>query len=58
VDKTLYIDSKIGNNFTGFLSAETGFGTVGLKNGVPFFDMKMGDLDVKHIIVSGKEVEI
>ncbi|MBN2411767.1 hypothetical protein JXQ31_08745 [candidate division KSB1 bacterium] len=58
VDKTLYIDSKIGGNFTSFLSAETGFGTVGLKNGSPFFDMKMGDLDVKHVIVSGKEVEI
>ncbi len=30
VDKTLFIDSKIGD-FTSFLSTETGFGTVTLK---------------------------
>jgi len=58
VDKTLYIDSRIGNNFKSFLSAETGFGSVGLKNGKPFVDMKMGELDIRHVIVSGKEMQL
>ena len=31
VDSTLYIDSRIGDDFTSFLSTETGFGNVGLK---------------------------
>ena len=35
VDKTLYIDSRVGDNFRSFLSTATGFGTVSLKNGKP-----------------------
>ncbi len=56
VEKTLYIDSKIGD-FTSFLSTETGFGNVGLKDGKPFMNWAMGDVDVQHIVVSGKEVK-
>lgn len=58
VEKTLYIDSKIGNNFTCFLSTEYGFGRVGLKNGAPFITVKSGDIDVKKVVVSGKEMEL
>lgn len=58
VAKTLYIDSKIGNNFKSFFAAETGFGSVGLKNGKPFVEMKMGTLDIEHVKVSGKEVAL
>ncbi|HDY90423.1 MAG TPA: hypothetical protein ENH82_20170, partial [bacterium] len=58
VDKTLYIDSEIGSDFKSFLSTETGFGSVGLKNGKPFVDMKMGELDIRHVIVSGKEMQL
>ena len=50
VDKKLYIDSRIGDNFTSFLSTETGFGTVGLRNGEPFLDVKYGDIPVEEII--------
>ena len=53
VEKVLYIDSKIGNNFRSFLSTETGFGTVGLKNGKPFIEVKMGIMDIKDVYVSG-----
>ena len=42
VDKILYIDSRIGDDFTSFLSTETGFGNVGLKEGKPFIDVKYG----------------
>ena len=55
VDGTMYIDSRIGNDFTSFLSTNTGFGNVGLINGKPFIDVKHGTINVKKWIVSGKE---
>jgi len=58
VGKALYIDSQIGDNFRSFLSTETGFGTVGLKNGKPFVEIRMGDFDIEHIYVSGREVSM
>jgi hypothetical protein len=58
VDKTLYIDSRIGNDFRSFLSTATGFGTVGLKNRKPFLDVKRGDIDIDRVIVSGQEMEL
>lgn len=58
VDSTLYIDSKIGNNFTSFLSTNTGFGNVGLKNGKPFIEVRYGSIDVQKCIVSGKGADI
>ncbi len=54
VDHTLYIDSKIGD-FQSFISTETGFGNIGLKNGKPFVKMFLGNLDVKKVVVSGME---
>ena len=54
IDKTLYIDSKIGIDFKCFISTETGFGLAGLKSGKPFIDVKYGTIDVKNSIVSGK----
>ena len=58
IDKTLYIDSKIGDNFRCFISTATGFGTVGLENGKPFVEMRSGDLDVEQVIVSGKKMSL
>lgn len=58
VEKTLYIDSKIGNDFRSFLSTATGFGTVGLKAGKPFIDVKMGAIDVRCVNLSGKKVSL
>ncbi|MFS4457425.1 GH116 family glycosyl hydrolase [Maribacter sp. 2304DJ31-5] len=57
VDKTLYIDSKIGDDFTSFISTKTGFGNVGLKGGEPFVDTKFGTIDVEKISVSGKMIK-
>lgn len=54
VDKTLYINSQIGDDFRCFFSCQTGFGTVGLQKGKPFVEMKLGDIDIKKVIVSGK----
>jgi len=58
VDKTLYIDSRIGDDFRSFLATATGYGTVGLKKGKPFVDVKRGDIDIDHVIVSGNEMEL
>ncbi len=57
VDHVLYIDSKIGD-FKSFISTETGFGNVGLKDGKPFFKMVYGSLDVKKVMVSGVEQKL
>jgi hypothetical protein len=53
VDRTLYIDSKIGD-FTSFLSTETGFGNVSLKNGTPSIKVLHGTIPAEKIMVSGK----
>jgi len=42
VDRKLYINSRIGDNFRCFFSTETGFGNIGRKNGKPFMEMKSG----------------
>ena len=55
VEKTLYIDSKIGD-FTSFLSTATGFGTVTLKLGKASVKKIYGDIPYKKIIVSGKAI--
>ena len=58
IDKTLYIDSKIGDNFRSFFSAEDGFGTAGLKDGKPFVEMKSGELDIRQVNISGRKVSL
>lgn len=58
VEKTLYIDSKVGNDFTSFMSTKTGFGNVGLKGGKPFVDVKYGTVEVKQFSVSGKTIKL
>ena len=58
VDKALYMDSKIGNDFSCFISTDTGFGVAGMKNGKPFLDIRCGDILVKTAYVTGKPVPI
>jgi uncharacterized protein (DUF608 family) len=54
VDKTLHIDSKIGD-FTCFISTETGFGTVSLKQGQPAVKIVYGNISIEKTLVSGKQ---
>jgi len=58
IDGTLFIDSRIGTNFTSFISTNTGFGLVGLKNGKPFLEPKYGTINVKKCMVSGQEMNL
>jgi len=55
VDKILYIDSNIGDDFTSFIATGTGFGNVGLRNGEPFLEVKHGEIQVEEIKLAGKE---
>ncbi len=58
VEKTLFIDSRIGNNFKCFISCETGFGIAGLKYGTPFLMVYSGHIEVEKCKVSGREISI
>ncbi len=49
VEKTLHLEPKIKGDFRSFLSTATGFGTVGVKDGKPFLDVKAGQIEVKQI---------
>lgn len=53
VDKTLFIDSKVGD-FTSFLSTETGFGTVSLKSNKPSVNIVYGSIAIDKVFVGGK----
>jgi uncharacterized protein (DUF608 family) len=58
VDGILYIHSGIGDDFTTFLSTNTGFGNVGLKNGKPFIDVIYGSVKVNKCLVSNVEMTL
>lgn len=49
IEKTLYLNPSIQGDFRSFISAETGYGTVGLKGGKPFLEVKSGTIEVKKI---------
>jgi uncharacterized protein (DUF608 family) len=51
VEKTLYVDSKIGD-FVSFLSTATGFGNVICKNGQVKFHGVYGKLDIQRVVVA------
>jgi uncharacterized protein (DUF608 family) len=55
VDKTLFIDSKVGD-FATFLSTQSGFGTVSLKEGKPSVKISSGSMAIEKVMVSGKSV--
>lgn len=58
VDRSLYFNSQIGNDFVSFLSTNTGFANVGMKKGKPFINIKSGEINIQKCMVSGKESEI
>ncbi len=56
VDKTLYIDSKIGD-FTSFISTESGFGTVEYRNGKVKLEVVYGNIPVTKTSIAGLGVQ-
>ena len=49
VDQVLYLRPRVAGDFRAFLSTATGFGTVGVRLGKPFLDVKSGKIAVKEI---------
>jgi uncharacterized protein (DUF608 family) len=49
VDRVLYLEPSIKGDFRCFFSAASGYGTVGVKKGKPFYEMRNGSLEVKEI---------
>ena len=50
VTRTLYIKPSIGTDFRAFLCTVTGYGTVGVKDGKPFVDVKSGEIPYERIV--------
>jgi len=50
VEKTLYLEPKIKGDFRAFLSTAGGFGTVGVKAGEPFVEVRSGQIEIVHIV--------
>jgi hypothetical protein len=49
VDKILYLQPRVSGDFRCFLSTATGYGTVGVKSGKPFFENKSGQVEIREI---------
>jgi hypothetical protein len=49
VEKILYLEPAIKGDFRTFFSTATGYGTVGVKGGKPFYEPKSGALEIREI---------
>ena len=58
VTKTLFIDSRIGNDFRSFFSADGWYGTVGLEKGKPFVKIVKGQASIKECQVNGRKMKL
>jgi uncharacterized protein (DUF608 family) len=52
VEKVLYLSPKIKGDFRCFLSTASGYGTVGIEGGKPFFAPRSGKVGIKEIRMS------
>lgn len=49
VEKTLHLEPKVKGDFRSFISTATGYGTVGVKRGKPFLEVKAGHIECRAI---------
>jgi uncharacterized protein (DUF608 family) len=49
VEKVLYLEPNIKGDFRSFLATAAGYGTVGVKDGKPFFHAVSGKVDIREI---------
>ena len=49
IEKVLYLHPSIKGDFRCFFSAATGYGTVGVQDGKPFYEPKSGTLNIREI---------
>lgn len=50
VEKVLYVQPSLAGDFRSFFSTATGYGTVGVKDGKPFLEVKAGEIEVREIV--------
>jgi hypothetical protein len=55
VEKVLYLEPSIKGDFRCFFSTATGYGTVGVRKGKPFFETKAGTLDIRELKYAKRE---
>ncbi|HNQ88053.1 MAG TPA: GH116 family glycosyl hydrolase [Verrucomicrobiota bacterium] len=49
IEKTLYLKPALRGDFRCFLATATGYGTVGVRRGKPFFDLVSGTVEIRRI---------
>jgi hypothetical protein len=49
IEKVLYLEPRVTGDFRCFFATATGYGTVGVRKGKPFYDAKAGTLEVREI---------
>jgi hypothetical protein len=49
VERVLYVEPRLEGDFRSFLSTATGYGTVGVRSGKPFLEVRSGKIDVERI---------
>jgi uncharacterized protein (DUF608 family) len=49
VEKVLYLQPSVTGDFRAFLSTATGYGTVGIRAGQPFIEVRQGTIEVREI---------
>jgi len=52
VEKTLHLEPRVKGDFRAFFSTATGYGTVGVHKGKPFFAPQQGSVEIKQIAYS------
>jgi len=57
VDKTLFLNPPVKNDFKAFISTATGYGTVGIQQGRPFMNVVSGAIDIRRILLNGVEIK-
>ncbi|MCE5324603.1 non-lysosomal glucosylceramidase [bacterium] len=50
VEKTLYVNPQIKGDFRSFLCTATGYGTVGLRGGEVYIEVKEGKIEINNIV--------
>ena len=49
VEKVLVLEPGVQGDFHSFLATATGYGTVGVKGGKPFFNAAAGNIEIREI---------
>ncbi len=49
VEKVLYLQPRLSGDFRCFLATATGYGTVGVRDGKPFAEVRSGSIEIKEI---------